>query len=345
MMRLIPKTNIDFVGKRFIFFTLSAILLIGSIICIAVKGFNYGLDFTGGTLVQVDFQGKIIETDELRNVIEAVDDKADIQSHVGSNSFTIKVQGNNEGNSREIEESIKTAISKLNEPYVVERVDFVGPAVGRDLSRKAMWAIIFSMLGMIIYIAFRFSNPIWGLMGVIALGHDILFTLGVLSLTGREMNLVTVAALLTIAGYSINDTIVIFDRMRENIYLNVKMKFKDLLNLSVNETLSRTIITSTTVFTAVLFLYIMGGEVLNTFAFTMLIGVIVGVYSTLGVATALLYQWIDGGRDIILEAEEAPKKESNNVATSRPNPYAEQIMAKQKAEQAMARPNRRKKRK
>jgi len=167
----------------------------------------------------------------------------------------------------------------------------VGPAVGRDLSKKAIWALVLAMFGIILYVAMRFSNPLWGTAGVIGIFHDVLITIGMLSLTNRQIDLIIVAALLTIAGYSINDTIVIFDRMRENIRLNIRMPLRDVINKSMNETLSRTINTSLTVFVAAMTLFLFGGDVINDFAFAMVIGTIVGVYSTIAVATPLVYQW------------------------------------------------------
>ena len=154
----------------------------------------------------------------------------------------------------------------------------------------------------IIYIAFRFKNPIWGATGVTALLHDVFIAVGVFALLQKEIDLIIVAAFLTIAGFSINDTIVVFDRMRENLKLNPKITLKNLINLSLNETLSRTIITSVTIFIAVVFVYLLGGPVLNNFAFAMLIGVVVGTYSTIAIATSLVYSWIGEGNPIIADS-------------------------------------------
>jgi preprotein translocase subunit SecF len=289
MMVLIPKTNIDFVKRRFIFFSISAAFLLAGFISIAIKGINFGLDFSGGTLVQVKFEQKI-DTKEVRNALNASNIEAEIQNYTNRNAFAIRVKGSQE-NVNEIAEKIITALKATKSPFEEERREFVGPAVGRDLAKKGLWAMILSLCGIIIYIAFRFKNPAWGAMGVIAIFHDVLVAVGLLSITNREIDLVILAALLTIAGYSINDTIVIFDRMRENLKNNVRIPLKDLINKSINETLSRTIITSVTVFLAVLILYVMGGTVINNFAFTMLVGTVMGTYSTIAIATPLLYQW------------------------------------------------------
>jgi preprotein translocase subunit SecF len=168
--------------------------------------------------------------------------------------------------------------------------------VGRDLAKKALFAVVLSLFGIIVYVAFRFSNPVWGAAGVVSLMHDVFVTMGALSITNREIDLVVVAALLTIAGYSINDTIVIFDRMRENMRMFPKMHIGKLVNTSVNETLSRTLITNLTVLTVVTILFLFGGEVINNFAFAMLVGSICGTYSTIALATPLVYQWENKGK-------------------------------------------------
>lgn len=291
MITLIKKTNIDFIAKRYIFFAISGLAIAACIISLAVKGTNMGLDFTGGTLLQVKFD-KPITIAEIRQAVKAADIETSIQTFTGRNAFALKVKGNQE-NVNEIANKIIEGL-KTNLPgnsFIEERRDYVGPVVGRDLSKKAVFAIILSLFGIIIYVAFRFSNPIWGAAGVIALLHDVFITFGAMSITNREVDLVVVAAFLTIAGYSINDTIVIFDRMRENLNKFPKMRLGELVNISVNETLSRTLITNFTVLGVVAILFFFGGDVINNFAFAMLVGSIAGTYSTIAIATPLVYQW------------------------------------------------------
>ena len=290
MMKFIPETKIDFVGKRHIFFSISAVLLTISFISVAMKGLNLGLDFTGGTLMQVKFEAPV-QIGQLRSALETAGLKPEIQSF-DNNSFAIRLKGKQE-KVNEVGDQITRAIasSMPEAKFSKERVEYVGPAVGRDLSKKAIWALVLAMFGIIIYLAFRFNNPLWGTTGVIGIFHDILITIGMLSITNRQIDLIIVAALLTIAGYSINDTIVIYDRMRENIRLNIRMPLREVINLSMNETLSRTINTTLTVFLASMTLYLFGGDVINDFAFAMVIGTVVGVYSTVAVATPLLFQW------------------------------------------------------
>ena len=291
MMVLIKKTNIDFIAKRHIFFAISALLIGAGVISMAVKGMNLGLDFTGGTLLQVRFE-KPVTTADVRSAMSKAGLETAIQSFTDRNAYQIKVKGAQE-KVNEISDKIMASFTD-NLPgnaFTEEKRDYVGPVVGRDLAKKALFAMVLSLFGIIVYVAFRFSNPIWGAAGVLAIFHDVIVTAGALSITNREIDLVIVAALLTIAGYSINDTIVIFDRMRDNIRMFPKMPLGQLVNTSVNETLSRTLITNLTVLAVVAILFVFGGEVINNFAFAMLVGSICGTYSTIAIATPLVYQW------------------------------------------------------
>lgn len=290
MITLLPKTNIDFVKKRFIFFTISALVSLTGIISLATKGLDLGLDFTGGTLVQVKFD-KPIEISAIRAALEGVGIEAGIQTFTGENSYALKIKGAQQ-NVNEIADKMGAALKTIpGNSFTEEKRDFVGPVVGRDLSKKAIFAILLSMFGIIIYIAFRFSNPVWGAAGVVGIVHDVFVALTAMSLANREVDLVVVAAFLTIAGYSINDTIVIFDRMRENMRNFPKMPMGQLINMSINECLSRTIITTFTVFITVLILYLFGGTGINNFAFAMLVGTVTGVYSTIFICSPIVYQW------------------------------------------------------
>ena len=290
MIRILHKTNINFIKLRHIFFALSGLVTLTGIISLSVKGVNLGLDFTGGTLMQVKFD-KPVSIDAVRSALETVKVDASIQSFSDMNSYAIKVKGTQENVNEKANQIIAGLKSIPGAAFTEEKRDYVGPVVGRDLAKKAMFAMILSMFGIIIYVAFRFSNPVWGAAGVIGLLHDVFVALTAMSLTNREIDLVIVAAFLTIAGYSINDTIVIFDRMRENMRNFPKMMLAELINLSINECLSRTIITTMTVFITVLILFLFGGLAINNFAFCMLIGTITGVYSTIFICSPIVYQW------------------------------------------------------
>jgi len=296
MMVLIKKTNIDFIAKRHIFFAISALLIGAGAVSMAMKGLNLGLDFTGGTLLQLRFASPV-KTEQVREAMSKAGLETSIQSFNDRNAYQIKVKGSQE-KVNEISDKIMASLA-ANLPgnaFTEERRDYVGPVVGRDLAKKALFAMVLSLFGIIVYVAFRFSNPVWGAAGVLAIFHDVAVTMGALSMTNREIDLVIVAALLTIAGYSINDTIVIFDRMRDNIRMFPKMALGKLVNTSVNETLSRTLITNFTVLAVVAILFLFGGEVINNFAFAMLVGSICGTYSTIAIATPLVYQWENKGK-------------------------------------------------
>jgi preprotein translocase subunit SecF len=290
-VELIKNTKIDFVGIRYVGFAVSALLIAVGIIAMVVRGPNLGIDFVGGTLVQLEFT-QSVELENLRSLLaEKGMTNLEMQTLQGNNVI-IRVK---KSALSESEFATKVAVAvkeKLPEnAFIVKRTEFVGPAVGRDLSKKAIFAIIFSMLGIIVYVAFRFHSGVWGFAGVFALMHDVFIVFGIFCLTGREISLTIVAALLTLAGYSINDTIVVFDRMRENLRLMTKMDLGSIINLSVNQTLSRTIITSTTVFIVTISLFFFGGEVIHDFSFAMLIGVVIGTYSSVWVAAPMVYEW------------------------------------------------------
>jgi preprotein translocase subunit SecF len=291
--KILPKTNIDFIGMRKVFFVFSGIIMAACLGSVIFKGMNYGIDFTGGTVMQVQFKNTA-DIAAIRAALNAQGLNADIQSFVGKNAFSVKVKGSQD-NVNEIAGKIETALKSLNIPFEVEQKDFVGPTVGSHLAKKALFAFVLAMAAMVIYIGFRFQNIIWGAMAVAALFHDVLLAVGVFSIFRLEVDLVIVAAFLTIAGFSVNDTIVIFDRVRENIKLNPKWDLKQLLNSSVNETLSRTVITSLTVTAATAVLFVLGGDVLRSFSLAMLIGLISGTYSTITLVPGLVYQCVNGG--------------------------------------------------
>ncbi len=291
MLKLLPKTNIDFLKFRKAYYIFFALIVLGGVICFFTKGFNMGIDFTGGTMVQVKFDAPV-EMSDIRAALSETGATSELQSF-GDHSYAISEKSTSD-EVGVVQARIEKALDTLNVPYTVLMTNSVGPAVGENMTERALWSILLSLVFIIIYVAFRFSNILWGVSGVIALFHDLFVMLFAFSLTQREIDLVVVAAFLTVAGFSINDTIVIFDRMRENIRLHPKMKFGELINLSINETLSRTIITTLTVIFAVVVLYVFGGEVINSFAFAMLVGCISGVYSTITLTTPLVYTWSHG---------------------------------------------------
>lgn len=288
------KFHFDFIKVRKVFFALSTALALMGIVSLVMKGgAKLGIEFTGGTLIQLRFQKPLALT-QLREALTKTDfSEAELQSVTGQNEFIIRAQTdpNADGSAivAKLQEHLRQTLA--DNPYEVIRSEFVGPSVGRQFAKQALLAVVFSLAGIVIYVAFRFKNMVWGMAGVLALAHDVFITFGLFSVLNKEISLTVVAALLTLAGYSINDTIVIFDRIRENLRLSRKESLYDLVNRSLNETLSRTIITSFTVFLVLVSLYFFGGEVIHDFAFALLFGVVIGSYSTIFIATPLVYSW------------------------------------------------------
>lgn len=293
---MIPSTSarfhFDFLKSRKTFFWVSAALALAGLVSLILKGGpRLGIEFTGGTLIQVRLE-KPMSLEAMRQVLAQGQFAAELQSIPSTNSFIIRIAGE-AAKTQEVSERLREHLqqSLIENPYVLERAEFIGPAIGRHLMRQALLAIVLSLGGIIVYVAFRFKSGIWGFAGVLALAHDVFITVGLFSVFNREITLTVVAALLTLAGYSINDTIVIFDRIRENLRLSRKEPLYQLVNRSLNETLSRTIITSLTVFLVLLALFFFGGEVIHDFSFALLFGVVIGSYSTLFIATPLVYSW------------------------------------------------------
>lgn len=280
-------TDINFVGTMKYAVTISLIAIGISIASLVWHGgLNYGIDFAGGTLVQVKFQ-KDETTERLRNALEKINLGNSVIQQFNNREFVIRAAESTSDQkelSAKIEETLKAAYGGA---FEVQRVEVVGPKVSKDLTKKAIMAIVFSWIAILIYVAWRFEFR-YALGGIFALVHDVIITLGALSLLNKEFTLTIVAALLTIIGYSINDTIVIFDRIRENLRKGVKKELKELINVSVNETLSRTIITNFTVFTVLVSLFLLGGEVIHDFAFAMLVGSVAGTYSTIYIASPVV---------------------------------------------------------
>jgi len=292
MLQIFTHANYDFVGKRRIAYAISIGFTLLGLAHIAYKGgLAAGIDFSGGTLIQVRF-AQPVKVDQIRAALDGIKlGSAIIQRFGDPKEYLIRTQLTGEPLeqlTRRTEEALTTAIGKLE----VRRVESVGPQVGRDLQIQALYAVLAGMAGILIYVAFRFDFK-GGVAAVIALIHDVIVTLGAISLTNREMSLPVLAALLTIVGYSINDTIVVFDRIRENRgrVLKKGQTIAEVFNTAMNQTLSRTMLTSLTVFLTVLVLYMFGGEVLRDFAFALLVGVITGTYSSVFVAVPIVVDW------------------------------------------------------
>ncbi|HXV27695.1 MAG TPA: protein translocase subunit SecD, partial [bacterium] len=288
MLQGLKASNIPFLKGRFFAYGFSALTLLLGIGTFLLRGQeNYGVEFLGGTLVHIEFKSHI-ETAKLRTALETKGIKGlTIQTfgEPGENQFIIKTS---EDGTKKIEEV--SADLAGAQGFEILRVDQVGAVVSKDLTKKAVWAVLWSAVGILIYLGWRFEWK-FALAAVMALFHDTIFTFGVYSLSGREINVPTVAAILTIMGFSVNDTIVTFDRVRDNLKIMKKTPFSEVVNISINQTLSRTIITSLTALLAVMALFLFGGSAINDFAFALLVGFCVGIYSTVFVATSLVVDW------------------------------------------------------
>jgi SecD/SecF fusion protein len=288
MMQLIPSTKIDFIKIRWISYSLSIVFIVVGLICFMQKGErNYGIDFTGGAIQEFKF-AKPIEMNILRTAMNEIGlGDALIQQDKKDPTIVILRTAENQA------DNIMAGFVKSfpdNKAEVLS-IDSVGPVVGNLLKKNAIMALGLAMLSICIYVWIRFRDFVYGAAGVVALFHDVLVAVGVCALTNIPIDLLMITAFMTIAGYSINDTVVIFDRIRENIRLSRKTSFKDIINVSINQTMGRTIWTSATALCIVVCLFFFGGTVLHNFAFILLVGFISGVYSTVFIASPLVYAW------------------------------------------------------
>lgn len=314
-MQLIrPDLHLNFIGKRKIALVISAIMILLSFGSLAIKGLNFGIDFTGGTLVEVRFD----KAPSIADVRSALSPKgygnAVIQEFGAPEEILIRVQNRESENSSIISTGILDGLSEKFGADAMEmrRVEFVGPQVGEELTRAGIMAVLIAMLAILIYVTFRFEFR-FALGADAALLHDITLVLGLFSLTGKEFSLPVIAALLTVIGYSLNDTIVVFDRIRENFAANRKRKNQEseesVVNNSINQTLARTLMTSLTTLLVVLALFFLGGEVIHDFAFALIAGILVGTYSSIYVASPVMLALVGrfkASEDEIKELEARP---------------------------------------
>lgn len=277
----------DFMRWDNVAFTISALLLIASVAIIGVKGFNWGLDFTGGTVIEVNFS-QPADLDKIRDTVAQAGFKDPLIQNFGSSRDIMVRSPPAEGTAgQELGKTVINVINKnIDESAVVKRIEFVGPSVGAELAQTGAMALIAALICILIYVAMRFEWRL-ALGAVIALAHDVIITLGVLSLFHIEIDLTIVASLMSVIGYSLNDSIVVSDRIRENFRKIRRGTSYEIMNVSLTQTLSRTIMTSATTLLVVLMLYIFGGAMLKGFSLVMLIGVSIGTISSIYVASAL----------------------------------------------------------
>ncbi len=323
-MRIFENTNYDFLGNRKYFYIFSiAVIIIGFTVLFATRSIPLGIDFSGGTELQIKFE-KDVNIADLREAMDNAGFSGMELKTMGTEKdilFRTPMQEEGQLVSDKIQQGIKAKIADNN--FEVQRIDKVGPKIGAELRRNALFAVIFSLIAILIYLAFRFQF-VFAVGAVIALFHDVLVTIAVIAIFDAifpnlrlEFNQSMLAAFLTLVGFSSNDTVIVFDRIRENIKLFKNEDILHVMNRSINATLSRTIITSGTVFLTVLVLFIFGGEVNRSFAFTFAVGIITGTYSSIFVASAIVVDWKERGNTLIkeksLRLKTAPKVKKINA--------------------------------
>lgn len=284
-MDLFRDKNFDFIKNRKIAYTISAVIILVGLISIIFHGFNFGIDFSGGTLLQLRFD-KSVSTAEIRKVLGEFNLSQSTIQNLSENEFIIRTENIDTERRKDILSVLK---EKLANPEVL-RMETVGPIIGEDLKRSSLYALIFAFIGIILYVTLRFEFK-FSVVSVLALLHDCLIVLGIFSLLRKEISIQVVAAILTIIGYSVNNTIIILDRLRENIKFKARETFENLINLSINQTLTRTIFTTLTTIFPIVTLYFFGGIILSDFALALLLGMVAGTYSSIFISSPLLIEW------------------------------------------------------
>jgi preprotein translocase subunit SecF len=293
-MRLFANANYDFLGRRHIAYLITLALLIPGVVILLIRGVNYSVEFTGGTLMQVETK-QPIDVSAVRNALaERGVQGAEIQTFGSDREMVIRARlakvGSDQDDTQATSDALREALNVvLGGNYTVLRTEAVGPKVGGELRHKALMAILLSFFAVLAYLAYRFEWR-FGVAAVIATAHDIIASIAFIGIARLEVSLFVVAGLLTIIGYSLNDTIVIFDRIRENLHRSKREHFVDILNRSINETLPRTVFTGTTALGSLLALAVLGGDVVRPFALLMLFGVIVGTFSSIFIASPALLE-------------------------------------------------------
>ncbi|HEX7335907.1 MAG TPA: protein translocase subunit SecF [Gemmatimonadales bacterium] len=294
-MRLFANANYDFLGRRNTAYLLTLAIILPGLIALLVRGVNYSVEFTGGTLMQVETR-QPVDVGAVRNALSVQGvEGAELQTFGSDRELVIRARQAKEGTDQNDTQATAGALQKALDSvlgagnYTVVRTEAVGPKVGGELREKAILAILFSFVAVLVYLAYRFEWR-FGVAAIIATAHDIIASIAFISIARLEVSLFVVAGLMTIIGYSLNDTIVIFDRIRENLHLRKRDHFIDILNRSINETLPRTVFTGTTALGSLLALAVLGGEVVRPFALLMLFGVIVGTFSSIFIASPALLE-------------------------------------------------------
>lgn len=279
-------TNFDFMGKRKLWFAISCTLLIISVVSLFTKGLNLGIDFTGGTIVELGYKQEV-KLEGIRSALQNSEFKDAIVQYFGSaKDVLIRIAPREDMNSSEISNEIIRVLKGAGHSVQVRRVEFVGPQVGNDLTEDGGLAMVYALFGILVYVALRFQMR-FSVGAIAALIHDVTITFGFFSVTQMEFDLTVLAAILAIIGYSLNDTIVVYDRIRENFHRMRKQTPIEVINVSINQTLSRTLMTSGTTQMVLIALFLFGGEIIHDFATALIVGIVVGTYSSIYIASPI----------------------------------------------------------
>ncbi len=307
---MLEGKNINFMSKRRVSAIVSTVLVLASILLIVFRGLNLGLDFTGGTLVEVGYE-QPADLDSIRNALEAKGfERASVQYFGTSKEVLIRLAPR-EGENRSMlsDEVIHTLQEASDDKVEMRRVEFVGPQVGEELREDGGLAMLYALFGILIYVAFRFEYR-FSFASIIALVHDVVLTLGFFAATQMEFDLTVLAAVLAVIGYSLNDTIVVFDRIRENFRKVRKGTPEEVVNISINQTISRTIITSLTTLLVLAALFLLGGEIIHSFSVALIVGVVVGTYSSIYIASNAVLAMGVSQKDLIPEERDDSELDS-----------------------------------
>ncbi len=302
MQLLNESLNIDFLGKKNIAWVISAVLIVVSIVSLTTRGLNLGIDFTGGTLVEIGYQ-QSAELEPIRTALENASFEDAIVQHFGTaKDVLIRLPATDGVKASELSNQVLDVLKPTGE-LTMRRVEFVGPQVGEELRDDGGLAVLYALFGILIYVALRFEYR-FSLGSVAALIHDVIITIGFFSVTQAPFDLTVLAAVLAVIGYSLNDTIVVFDRIRENFRRMRKWTPLEVINGSINQTLSRTLVTSLTTLLVLLALFFIGGEVMHSFALALIVGVVVGTYSSIYIASSMLVALNVTSEDLIPDEKE-----------------------------------------
>lgn len=310
-MQLLSKIHIDFMGRRKIALFFSALLIMAAIGSLAVRGLGFGIDFTGGTLLEVGYP-EAVELAQVRSALaDAGFGDAQVQHFGSARDVLVRIVPRPGESSAKLSGDVLGTLREVHENVEMRRVEFVGPQVGEELTEQGGLAMLYALFGILIYVSLRFQWR-FALGSIAALVHDVLITLGVFSLFRIEFDLTVLAALLAVIGYSLNDTIVVFDRIRENFRKLRKGSPSDVVNSSINQTISRTIMTSLTTLLVLIALFVFGGEIIHSFAFALIVGVVIGTYSSIYVASTVTLALGVSKQDLMPLAKEGAEADSRS---------------------------------